>query len=99
MLYSEFARNGGLMAYGPNVLTLFRQGGVQAAKILHEAKPAEMPIEAPTKFEFVLNLRTAAQLGINLPASVLRRRGDRIIAATSGFGGAEVSVWPRHFAF
>jgi putative ABC transport system substrate-binding protein len=77
-LFTDFARDGGLMAYGPNLLGVFRQGGVLAAKILQGAKPAETPIETPTKFEFVLNLKTAAQLGITVPASVLLR-ADEVI--------------------
>jgi putative ABC transport system substrate-binding protein len=77
-LFTDFARDGGLMAYGPNLLGVFRQGGVMAAKILQGAKPAEMPIETPTKFEFVLNLKTAAQLRITVPASVLLR-ADEVI--------------------
>jgi putative tryptophan/tyrosine transport system substrate-binding protein len=77
-LFTDFARDGGLMAYGPNLLGVFRQGGVLSAKILQGAKPAETPIETPTKFEFVLNLKTAAQLGITVPASVLLR-ADEVI--------------------
>jgi putative ABC transport system substrate-binding protein len=77
-LFTDFARDGGLMAYGPNLLGFFRQGGVLAAKILQGAKPAETPVETPTKFEFVLNLKTAAQLGITVPASVLLR-ADEVI--------------------
>jgi putative tryptophan/tyrosine transport system substrate-binding protein len=75
-------RAGGLradqMAYGPNLLALFRQAGVLAAKILQGAKSAETPIETPTKFEFVLNLRTANIFGINIPASILLR-ADEVI--------------------
>jgi putative ABC transport system substrate-binding protein len=66
------------MAYGPNLLATFRQGAVMAAKILQGAKPAETPIETLTKFEFVLNLKTAAQLGVTIPASVLLR-ADEVI--------------------
>ena len=77
-LFTDFARDGGLMAYGPNLLGVFRQGGVLSAKILQGAKAAETPIETPSKFEFVLNLKTAAQLGITVPASVLLR-GDEVI--------------------
>src|SRR5260370_17320062 len=66
------------MAYGPNLLGFFRQGGVLAAKILQGAKPAETPVETPTKFEFVLNLKTAAQLGITFPASLLLRADEEI---------------------
>ena len=77
-LFTDFARDGGLMAYGPNLLAFFRQGGVLAAKILRGEKPAELPVETPTKFEFVLNLKTAKTLGVNVPASVLLRADDVI---------------------
>jgi putative tryptophan/tyrosine transport system substrate-binding protein len=77
-LFTDFARDGGLMAYGPNVLAYTRQEGVMAAKILLGANPAETPIETPTKFEFVLNLKTAKLLGITVPASILLR-ADEVI--------------------
>jgi putative ABC transport system substrate-binding protein len=66
------------MAYGPNLMTIFHQMGVQAAKLLQGERAAELPIETPTKFEFVLNLRTAKILGINVPQSVLLR-ADHVI--------------------
>jgi putative ABC transport system substrate-binding protein len=77
-LFSEFARAGGLMAYGPNLLGIFRQCGVISAKILRGAKPAELPIEAPSKFEFVLNLKAAHLLELAMPASILLR-ADEVI--------------------
>jgi putative tryptophan/tyrosine transport system substrate-binding protein len=77
-LFTDFARNGGLMAYGPNLLAHYRQTGVMAAKILGGAKPAELPIEAPTRFEFVLNLKTASLLELLVPPSVLLR-ADEVI--------------------
>jgi putative ABC transport system substrate-binding protein len=77
-LYPDFARDGGLMAYGPNLLTFLRQQGVMAAKILQGARPAELPIETPTRFEFVLNLKTAAMLDIVVPPSILLR-ADEVI--------------------
>ncbi len=77
-LFSDFARDGGLMAYGPNLLSFIRQQGVMAAKILHGARPAELPIERPTRFEFVLNLKTAAALDIVVPPSILLR-ADEVI--------------------
>jgi putative tryptophan/tyrosine transport system substrate-binding protein len=67
-LFPDFARDGGLIAYGPNLLGYFRQQGVMAAKILKGARVSDMPVEAPTKFEFVLNLKTARELGVTLPA-------------------------------
>jgi putative ABC transport system substrate-binding protein len=77
-LFPDFARDGGLMAYGPNLLTFIRQQGVMAARILRGATPAEMPIETPTRFEFVLNLKTAAALDIVVPPSLLLR-ADEVI--------------------
>jgi putative ABC transport system substrate-binding protein len=77
-VFTDFARDGGLMAYGPNLLAFFRQSGVLAAKVLRGDNPADLPIETPTKFEFVLNLKTAKILGIHVPASVLLRADDVI---------------------
>jgi putative ABC transport system substrate-binding protein len=77
-LFSDFARAGGLMAYGPNLLGIFRQCGVMSAKILRGAKSAELPIETPTKFEFVLNLKAARLLDLTMPASTLLR-ADEVI--------------------
>jgi putative ABC transport system substrate-binding protein len=77
-LFAEFARDGGLMAYGPSIQAVVRQEGVMAAKILLGANPAETPIETPTRFEFVLNLKTAKALGIFIPAPTLLR-ADEVI--------------------
>jgi putative ABC transport system substrate-binding protein len=77
-LFTDFPRNGGLMAYGPNIQSINRQDGVMAAKILLGASPAETPIETPIRFEFVLNLKTAKSLGIVIPASTLLR-ADEVI--------------------
>ena len=77
-LFAEFARDGGLMSYGPSILAVIRQEGVMAAKILLGANPAETPIETPTRFEFVLNLQTAKALGIVIPAPTLLR-ADEVI--------------------
>ena len=77
-LFTDFARDGGLMAYGPNIQNIMRQEGVIAAKILLGANPAETPIETPTRFEFVLNLKTAKLLGLVIPGSTLLR-ADEVI--------------------
>jgi putative tryptophan/tyrosine transport system substrate-binding protein len=77
-LFTDFVREGGLMAYGPNLLGFFRQQGVLAAKILHGEKPTELPIETPTKFELVFNLKAAKLLGVNIPPSILLR-ADEVI--------------------
>jgi putative ABC transport system substrate-binding protein len=76
--FTEFPRNGGLMAYGPNLLGVVRQQGIMAAKVLLGANPAVTPIEMPAKFEFVLNLKTANALGLTIPAVVLLR-ADEVI--------------------
>jgi putative tryptophan/tyrosine transport system substrate-binding protein len=77
-LFSDFSRNGGLMAYGPNLLGVVRHQGIMAAKILRGANPAVTPIEAPTKFEFVVNLKTGNALGLTMPPVVLLR-ADEVI--------------------
>jgi putative ABC transport system substrate-binding protein len=77
-LFPEFARNGGLMAYGVDLLGAFRQAGGMVGKVLSGAKPAELPIERPTKFELVVNAKTAKSFGIELPTSVLLR-ADEVI--------------------
>jgi putative ABC transport system substrate-binding protein len=77
-LFPDFARTGGLLAYGPNLLALYRLAGVFGGKVLRGANPADLPIERPTKFELVLNLRTADALGISIPPSLLLR-ADEVI--------------------
>jgi len=77
-LFPDFARAGGLLAYGPNLLSLLRLSGIVAGKVLRGANPAELPIERPTKFETVLNMRTAHALGISIPTSLLLR-ADEVI--------------------
>jgi ABC-type uncharacterized transport system substrate-binding protein len=72
-LFPDFARAGGLLAYGPNLLSMYRLAGVFAGKIGRGADPAELPIERPTKFETVLNKRTADALGLSIPVSLLLR--------------------------
>jgi putative ABC transport system substrate-binding protein len=77
-LFADFARDGGLMAYGPSIQAVTRQEGVMVAKILLGANPAETPIQTPTRFEFVLNLKTAKTLGVVIPAPTLLR-ADEVI--------------------
>jgi len=74
----EFVEIGGLMSYGDNVAHRFRRAAVYVDKILQGTKPGELPVEQATKFEFVLNLKTARQLGLALPPSILLRTDDVI---------------------
>jgi putative ABC transport system substrate-binding protein len=69
---------GGLMSYAPNIQDLFRRAATYVDKILKGTKPADLPVEQPTKFEFVVNLKTAKQIKLTIPQSVLYR-ADRVI--------------------
>jgi len=75
---SEFVEAGGLMSYGPNYTDLFRRAADFVDKILKGTKPADIPVEQPMKFEFIVNLKAAKQIGVTIPPNVLVR-ADRVI--------------------
>jgi putative tryptophan/tyrosine transport system substrate-binding protein len=77
-LFPDFARAGGLMAYGPNLLDTYRPLGVLVGKILQGAKPGDLPVERPSKFELVVNVRTARAIGLAVPTTILLR-ADEVI--------------------
>jgi ABC-type uncharacterized transport system substrate-binding protein len=74
----QYVEDGGLLSYAPNFTDLFRRAAAYVDKILKGAKPAELPVEQPTKFELVINLRAAKQIGLTIPPNVLAR-ADKVI--------------------
>jgi putative ABC transport system substrate-binding protein len=77
-LFGEFPKSGGLIAYGPNVIEIFRRCGDYVAKILRGAKPSDLPIQRPERFDLVINLKTATALGLDVPKQ-LQQLADEVI--------------------
>ena len=77
-MFPEFAKDGGLMAYGPDLDGLYRELGVMAGKVLKGSRPAELPAERPTRFELIINSKTAKTLELTIPDTLLAR-ADEVI--------------------
>jgi putative ABC transport system substrate-binding protein len=76
--FRQFVQEGGLLSYGPDYTDMYRRAATYVAKILHGAKPADLPMEQPTKFELVINLKTAQVLGLTIPPPILFQ-ADKVI--------------------
>jgi hypothetical protein len=77
-VYRPFVENGGLMMYGPDTADIFRRAAAYVDRVLNGEKPADLPVQQPNKFEFVINLKTAKTLGIAVPPA-LQAAADEVI--------------------
>ena len=101
--FKETSEAGGVMSYGVNCVDIWREAGVYAGKILNGAKPGDLPIMQPTKYELVINLKAARLLNLEDSASLTsdRRRGDRMkrrefITLLGGAAAWPVAAWAQH---